>query len=1318
MGERVRTKWHFRGKPWLAALSVISLLAIVPAAPASADPKVPDGAAQATPAPSPKEHDAAVPGNQRQSKLGEGWDASPDQAVVGAATGSGYAVMAAESKSGYQWRTVATLRRAGVEADSWIGNLCSTADGAFAVVVYGPRTAVNHEAGLYQGGFAASVNIATGEVHDLGGGFTLAYFNPGCGTDQKVALTSYSSDGRTRISQFDAATGARETDNTVASQITSAVPTSTGIVGATEGGLVRISDSAATAIAATSGTPRELTVVSGGLAYVDSDGESATGRLLDLATGTDTAIGTGKPEDVSVARDAHGNLYSSAKAAAKVRSSHSLKVFKPHTYVSSEGRLVVDPPRPYLSTAEGTQNTLLEITAHSTTTGQDIALTAPVAEDQPQGGTHQPNPSARQSLTASGSGSSPMETERACAVARNDAHNQALQPKPRQVEWAVDQLVTGSLTLQRPANWKNLGMAAYAPSSMFPLPALSGGGAIPAQILLGIAAQESNLWQASRYVTPGVTGNPLVGNYYGNDVTTNNQDEFWKVDWSSADCGYGVMQFTDGMRRAGMERPGEVTLPENKQRAIALDYVANIAAGAQLLAQKWNQTRAAGVTINNGDPSYIENWFAAVWAYNTGFHPNDGSGAWGLGWLNNPRNPIYPDYRGSFLDGHPEDAASPQKWPYPEKVLGFAAHALELPESDTSLVAAFRTAWWPASDGQDGTVNRRNVKPPTTLFCVVNLNNCDLTQVVNPGDGDPAGNCVHKDAAGNYDLKCWWHSPATWKSNCDDTCGQEFIRFDPGWDYQADAGSFPPNCGRAGLPANALVVDDVPNGTAPILDAGNTRTCSPTATTGSFNFAFPVQPDGTVPAKMDLHQLGAGFNDHFHFSHVNSTGFLNDRLKITGTWSLGQTLNQWTRVLVHMPDHAGWTNQALYTINNGAGQTEQRSLLQRNFANTWVSLGVFQMNGVPSVSLSNTTYDQAASGVIDIAWDAVAFEPLAAKPKDFYVALGDSYSSGEGASNLNGSDFYRATDHGGLLDPDTSDHKNNCHRSTEAWPRKAEIDASGESVGHRSDRYDASLDFQFLACSGAETRHMLPFETIGPNPVDGTGHTGNQPQNGMMTQLDSGFLDANTTVVSLSIGGNDIKFGPVFQTCIGAAILNVSCAATPILGETIGVKDATLNRTHNEVPTSISVILAEIHKKAPNAKIVLMGYPKLFESGSACVGINDSERGWLNQVADDLATAMSSGVTAYKAANPTAPASTFANPASAFSGRNLCAANTMVNALVTQLTPGDQIGISIPAHGANPAVGLSMQSFHPNKAGTTAYSVVFNQALQSIGYRP
>ncbi|MEK8106403.1 hypothetical protein NKG94_16490 [Micromonospora sp. M12] len=63
-----------------------------------------------------------------------------------------------------------------------------------------------------------------------------------------------------------------------------------------------------------------------------------------------------------------------------------------------------------------------------------------------------------------------------------------------------------------------------------------------------------------------------------------------------------------------------------------------------------------------------------------------------------------------------------------------------------------------------------------------------------------------------YDLKCWYNQPAQWKT-CVEDCGYELLRFDPGWEYEPDAVSYPPSCDRSGLPSGALVVDDVPGGT-------------------------------------------------------------------------------------------------------------------------------------------------------------------------------------------------------------------------------------------------------------------------------------------------------------------------------------------------------------------------------------------------------------------------------------------------------------------------------------------------------------------------
>ena len=127
-----------------------------------------------------------------------------------------------------------------------------------------------------------------------------------------------------------------------------------------------------------------------------------------------------------------------------------------------------------------------------------------------------------------------------------------MQPKPRQVEWAVDQAVTGVLDVQRAANWKNLGMPAYRPQTMFPSIPLSRGRR-------GARADHARHPRPGvqplaghGYVVPGVTGNPLIGNYYGIDSRRRPGDD-WDIDWAEADCGYGVAQVTDGMRMAGHE---------------------------------------------------------------------------------------------------------------------------------------------------------------------------------------------------------------------------------------------------------------------------------------------------------------------------------------------------------------------------------------------------------------------------------------------------------------------------------------------------------------------------------------------------------------------------------------------------------------------------------------------------------------------------------------------------------------------------------------------------------------------------------------------
>ena len=411
-------------------------------------------------------------------------------------------------------------------------------------------------------------------------------------------------------------------------------------------------------------------------------------------------------------------------------------------------------------------------------------------------------------------------------------------------------------------------------------------------------------------------------------------------------------------------------------------------------------------------------------------------------------------------------------------------------------------------------------------------------------------------------------------------------------------------------------------------------------------------------------------------------------------------LSQWTQVYVHVPSYAAWSPQATYTIAFGNGISEKRTVNQRRFANEWVSLGVFQMNGTPTVTMTNiATY---ADGFDDIAWDAVAFKPLAAKPAAFVVALGDSFSSGEGATTdlSTGASYTSESDHDGTDTSATNSLRDGFHRSTLAWSRKAVLPGSSTSIGARSDSWDPAIDYHLIACSGAVAANI---------------QSGQVGQNGELNQIDQGYLDANTTLVTLSIGGNDMRFSDILTACVFANFYDAGqytpCNQGTLSGDTTNMQTATTNRLSSVLPGRLATVLTQIHAKAPNAKIVLMGYPKLFEYASGCVSIDDSDRTWLNSVSDGLKNAMSAAATSALSAGIQVK---FEDPQPLFTGHNLCTSNPAENPLVFTLTPGDKPMFSFPFPGPNLNAGISQQSVHPNTLGTTYYATALQDALSGF----
>ncbi|MFD6656135.1 hypothetical protein ACFWEB_13455 [Streptomyces parvus] len=230
-----------------------------------------------------------------------------------------------------------------------------------------------------------------------------------------------------------------------------------------------------------------------------------------------------------------------------------------------------------------------------------------------------------------------------------------------------------------------------------------------------------------------------------------------------------------------------------------------------------------------------------------------------------------------------------------------------------------------------------------------------------------------------------------------------------------------------------------------------------------------------------------------------------------------------------------------------------------------VELGVYRFTGTPQVRLTNTTADGTADE--NVAWDAVAFQPLPGKPKHMVVAMGDSYTSGEGAG------AYSPESDRGQGETDW----NACRHSDNSWPRKTLLPGQSTSIGELSDNESASVSFLDVSCSGAKTSQLTPGD---PTPW---GDMGNYHEK---SQIDSGALSPDTTLVMLTIGGND---GNNFTNAVTNCYIIGVCDLADYTGKV------------DQAVTDTGWLIDDVALAAPNAQIVLMGYPRLV-SDEPCWG--------------------------------------------------------------------------------------------------------------------
>jgi lysophospholipase L1-like esterase len=166
-----------------------------------------------------------------------------------------------------------------------------------------------------------------------------------------------------------------------------------------------------------------------------------------------------------------------------------------------------------------------------------------------------------------------------------------------------------------------------------------------------------------------------------------------------------------------------------------------------------------------------------------------------------------------------------------------------------------------------------------------------------------------------------------------------------------------------------------------------------------------------------------------------------------------------------------------------------------------------------------------------------------------YVALGDSFTAGP-------------------VIPNQLDDPIGCFRSDHNYPHLV-------AASLRIPKFvDAS-------CSGAGTEDMTSPQDVNPGPD-------NPPQ------FDR--LGAQTQVVTIGIGGNDIGYSEIIQTC---ATPNRS--GTPCQDHYVHGGDDEISNRIAETAPKVGDVLDGIHSRSPDARVFVVNYLSLLpETGSGC----------------------------------------------------------------------------------------------------------------------
>lgn len=221
------------------------------------------------------------------------------------------------------------------------------------------------------------------------------------------------------------------------------------------------------------------------------------------------------------------------------------------------------------------------------------------------------------------------------------------------------------------------------------------------------------------------------------------------------------------------------------------------------------------------------------------------------------------------------------------------------------------------------------------------------------------------------------------------------------------------------------------------------------------------------------------------------------------------------------------------------------------------------------------------------------------------VSMGDSYSSGEGVTP-----FY---DQNLTLKEKVQSQDWLAHRSQKAWSGQLTLKNVGKMADHRNENW------YFVATSGAETKHINGYfkkeynKIYGIDPITGTVNTYKSskqidPQIEILETLQR--QGKKVDYVTLTLGGNDAGFSKIVTEALAESTIfyfNPGGLADKLNAVWVdfykdgGIRD-NLRKAYQDIAAA-----------APDAKIIVAGYPKLMDkdgkgifSKDAAALVNDS----------------------------------------------------------------------------------------------------------------